>query len=83
MLIRQKRHEHLIELTWLALKLSGLLFPICSYCLSPESGGLVSGDPSGFPILIGLFLEILYCRPPLTSYGTFPFSRHVMEHPEP
>ena len=32
-----KRHECLIELTRLALKLSGLLFPICPYCLSPES----------------------------------------------
>ena len=44
---------------------------------SAESGGLVSGDPAGFPILTDVFLEILSCHPTLSSYGTFPLSIHV------
>ena len=34
--ISQKGHKCLMELTQLVLKLSGLLFPICPYCLSPD-----------------------------------------------
>ena len=33
--------------------------------------------PPSFPVLTGLFLEILSCYPSLSSYGTFPFFSHV------